>query len=465
MRYGALILVGLLFAGADGVTAATPPPIILILTLDTTRADHLSLYGYGRPTTPALAEVAHRGVVVRRAITPMPMTTRRMSPSAGLRRTHGVPEQHELADRRSPHSPLGAASVSHGRVRVACAPASERGPLPASSMRTASRSRSGSAATRSLRQAWLRAHRDERLFVWVHLFGPHAPYRRPSRTGDLGAHDPQPVLLETKAPTRLRRGSGNEPSLRCTMARSPTPTACRPADRPAHSSPAGQAPLVVVTGDHGEMLAERDVSHRYAFDHGQLLFQEVLEVPLVLRWDSVLPAGRVLDGPVSLVDVAPTLFELLGDPGFPTQGRSLVPEIDGREPPGTRLAFTERRLLSPGKRMRWLSWSQFSVQDRRYKADPVDAVLAHGAVRPDEGPGRDDGRGEHAAGGGSRVARGAGGVVGRAARRWQLECCDPAGQGEGAACPRIRRMTRSCDHRTVSEGNGHRWRPDVAITA
>ena len=74
MRYGAFLLVGLLFAGAGGTKAATRPPIIVILTLDTTRADHLSLYGYGRPTTPALAEVARRGVVVRRAITPMPMT-------------------------------------------------------------------------------------------------------------------------------------------------------------------------------------------------------------------------------------------------------------------------------------------------------------------------------------------------------------------------------------------------------
>jgi glucan phosphoethanolaminetransferase (alkaline phosphatase superfamily) len=76
VSFGALILAGLLVAGAGGARAATRtrPPIIVILTLDTTRADHLSLYGYGRPTAPALAEVANRAVAVRRAITPMPMT-------------------------------------------------------------------------------------------------------------------------------------------------------------------------------------------------------------------------------------------------------------------------------------------------------------------------------------------------------------------------------------------------------
>jgi arylsulfatase len=81
----------------------------------------------------------------------------------------------------------------------------------------------------------------------------------------------------------------------------------------------------------------------------------------------VLPAGHVLPGPASLIDVAPTIVELVGASGFAVQGRSLLPEISGQEPAGARLVFSERRLLPFSKQMRWRSFEQFSVQNGRYK--------------------------------------------------------------------------------------------------
>jgi arylsulfatase A-like enzyme len=70
---------------------------------------------------------------------------------------------------------------------------------------------------------------------------------------------------------------------------------------------------------------------------------------------------------VSLVDVAPTIVELVGAKGFPMHGRSLLAELQGQEQTGTRLAFSERRILPFAKQLRWRSLAQYSVQDRRYK--------------------------------------------------------------------------------------------------
>jgi arylsulfatase A-like enzyme len=81
----------------------------------------------------------------------------------------------------------------------------------------------------------------------------------------------------------------------------------------------------------------------------------------------VLPGGRAIEGPASLVDVAPTLFELMGDAGFPSEGVSLLGQIRGEEAPKRRLVFTERRLLPFAKKLRYRAIEQFSVQDGRYK--------------------------------------------------------------------------------------------------
>jgi arylsulfatase A-like enzyme len=92
---------------------------------------------------------------------------------------------------------------------------------------------------------------------------------------------------------------------------------------------------VVVTADHGESFGEHD-----RWLHGGGLYRNELRVPLLLRYPGRLPAGRVLDGPASLVDVMPTLLQL-ADVSIPksVQGASLLPVLAGEEPDGQRRAF------------------------------------------------------------------------------------------------------------------------------
>jgi arylsulfatase A-like enzyme len=217
---------------------------------------------------------------------------------------------------------------------------------------------------------WIRAHASEPLFVWVHLFDPHTPYGAPPpfthRFCEAG--DRAPLMRGNSASREAY--APNEVRVLTALYDGEIAYVDQLAGRLfsvlREVLPAGEAPLVIVAGDHGEALGELDERLRYAFDHGPLLYQGIIEVPLMLRWDGVLPAGRVIEGPASLVDVAPTLFELMGDAGFPTQGVSLLGQIRGEEAP-KRLVFTERRILPFAKKLRYRALEQFSVQDGRYK--------------------------------------------------------------------------------------------------
>jgi arylsulfatase A-like enzyme len=95
--------------------------------------------------------------------------------------------------------------------------------------------------------------------------------------------------------------------------------------------------LVVITADHGEEFGDHQ-----GFEHGHTLYQELLHVPLILRLPGRLPEARVVDSTVRLIDLAPTILELAGLPpqveGF--AGKSLVPLIEGREQ-GDRPVFAE----------------------------------------------------------------------------------------------------------------------------
>ena len=108
-------------------------------------------------------------------------------------------------------------------------------------------------------------------------------------------------------------------------------------------------------------------SHDFAFDHGKHLYRGITHVPLFFVWPGRIPAGTVIEGLVQPTDIAATVFDLVGDNGFATQGESLVPLFSGAEP-SKRLAFTERRLLSESKReeMKLQGARQYAVQDHRY---------------------------------------------------------------------------------------------------
>lgn len=337
--------------------------------------DHLSVYGYSKPTTPNLERLAQQGVRVVGAVSPMPTTDpAHASILTGLYpRTHGIRTNGQpLARPAAPNiaswaRELGyrtAAFVSRALLRPSGL--AIRGFDHEDGPETAERS---GEETVDRATAWLEENRESPALVWVHLYEPHWRY------------DPPKAFARRFAPEGARADKISGPDReRYTAEQIAVNTGLYDGEiayvdflsgeliNAARSlSPSGDDPLIIVAGDHGEAMDELDERMRVAFGHSGVLYQGLLQVPLLFCWPGVVPAGVSVQGPVELIDIAPTLADLVGAPLFESQGKSLVPEFAEGPSGSQRMAFSERRTMSPAKQERFNSVELYAVQDQRYK--------------------------------------------------------------------------------------------------
>ena len=176
---------------------------------------------------------------------------------------------------------------------------------------------------------WLDTVGDSRFFLWTHLYDPHRPYDPPEPFASRHASD---LYIGEIAYVDSQIGR-----LLDTLDRQ------RLLDRT----------IVVVAGDHGESLGEHGER-----DHGIFLYENVLRVPLIIRTPGMPP--RRVGSLVRLVDVMPTVLDLLGLPGTPTDGVSLMNLMAG----GSR----ELDAYAESEYPRRFGWSPLrSVRDSRFK--------------------------------------------------------------------------------------------------
>jgi len=298
--------------------AALESANILLITLDTTRADHVGSYGYAPARTPYLDGLAAEGVRFARAYCPTPLTL----PShctilSGLHPVaHGVrnngrelaPGIRTLAEVLKGRGFATAAFVSSFSVDsrfglgrgfdVYDDTFSTQSPLKSANAER----RAEDTFARFSR--WLDGASGSRFFAWVHYYDPHLPYDPPSPYKEESAGRPYDgeiaymdhyvgaVLERLKAKGLLERT------------------------------------IVVVAGDHGEGLGDKVET-----GHGVFLYEETLRVPLILHNRAVFPRPRVVESAVRLVDLAPTILGILGLEGESSgmQGRSLIARARGKE--------------------------------------------------------------------------------------------------------------------------------------
>jgi len=326
-----------------------PPRHVLLISVDTLRADHLGLYGYARPTSPTIDALGAQGLVFERASSTAPWTL----PSHTSLLTGLAPHEHGVQDdgvRLADDVPTLAAAlaargvatigvVSHLYVASPFGLARGFGVFDDSLIEGGTTNPSADAVV-----ARFLEHLDRHLakggppeapfFGFVHFFDPHWDYRAPEpftrRFVDPRYAGPMdgtyaamnPYLLDAKKLAPADRDAliayydGEIAYLDAQIAK--LLNALRDREVLADT-------LVVLTGDHGEEFGEHG-----RLGHGRSVFEEQLHVPLVLAHAS-LPALRVAD-PVSLVDVAPTLLEMLGGERESLgSGRSLLgPHDPGR---------------------------------------------------------------------------------------------------------------------------------------
>jgi arylsulfatase A-like enzyme len=350
------LILAALAALAGGCRRAQAPPNLVLVTVDTLRADHTTPYGYGRDTTPVLARLAREGVTVELAYAPMATTgpshaallTSRYPVSLGyLRNGQRLDEGHvTLAERLHGAGYRTSAAVSSfvldkrlgfaqgfgtydcrfDRSRATATMEQWEGlTVPAGFDRRADE-------TTDVALAWLaRRGTDRPFFLWVHYFDPHHPYSPPAPYDRRFAQPGTPGLPGTVALYDGEIAFTDHQLGRLLDA----------------IDAAGLAPrtLVVVTADHGEGLMQ----HGH-MGHGLHLYEEAVRVPLVFRWPGSLPAGARVSGPVEHVDLVPTVLDLLGVPhgAEGIEGRTLAAALRGetgtagRDP--RRAVFLERRL-------------------------------------------------------------------------------------------------------------------------
>lgn len=342
-----------LLAGCGAPEGQEPPRSLLLVVVDTLRADHTSAYGYARDTTPQLARLAAEGARVETAYAPSATTgpshaalfTGRHPRSVGVRRNavplpDGVATLAErLTDAGLETAGIVSSFVLHRRFGFdrGFAAWDDRFDRQRATVRhrrfeghaleEGFDRRASDTTDRALR--WLARARGRPYFLFVHYFDPHEPYVPPAPYAGRFAAEPDASLRAQAAALYDGEVAYTDAELGRLLAG---------LDKLGLD---GET-LVVVTADHGEGL----------FDHGHLfhdvfLYEEAVRVPLVLRGPGV-KAGRVLPGPVTLLDLFPTLLELLGlsaPAGLP--GRSFAAALAGGPPSGAARAIVlERRVFT-----------------------------------------------------------------------------------------------------------------------
>jgi arylsulfatase A-like enzyme len=326
------------------VCAALPPaafaarfPNVLLVTVDTLRADRLSAYGYGKPTSPHLDRLLARGVRFDGARTVEPLTAPAMASMLTSLHPHehgstrnGLPVRDGLQSLSTVLRRRGfrtAAFVGNWTLRDGI---SGLGSHFDEYHEVLSRKRwllmKGEATAEDLTRGaldWLADHRRDGAqrpyLLWVHYVEPHAPYR-------------------TQAAFRQRLGYAARGDLPA-AARYDTEVAF--VDQAIGELLAGVQrlgadgdTLIAFVADHGETLGE----HGY-WGHGRHVYETGLRVPMGLVWPGNV-APQVIAADASILDLAPTILGLMGYPALgQPRGFDWAPVLRGAPPPPSRITF------------------------------------------------------------------------------------------------------------------------------
>ena len=359
--------------------AALPPaapgaPDVVLIVLDTVRAQNVSAYGYERPTTPTIEALAKEGALFLEATSPSTWSLpSHASLFTGLFPSgHGAHREHQVLDDGPPT--LGEELAAAG-YETLCFTANAwisdglgltRGfSWQDESWRDGEVGRSftfifrlldrlgfdaydkGGALVTSRFESWVRARPkgSPPAFVFLNFIEAHFPYHQlPDEFLHRFTTRPRRELrdISMKLMASQFGGAPLDPAEFYDPARDMYDGGIlytdlllgRIVDALRERGSLDQT-ILVVLGDHGELLGERDGF----FGHGASLYEEVIHVPLLLRYPTRVPAGARVAEPVSTVGVYATILELAGlEPAGPLQVGSLLPVIEGRPGGGPVLA-------------------------------------------------------------------------------------------------------------------------------
>lgn len=344
---------------------------VLLISLDTTRADRLGAYGYGGGATPNIDALADAGVVFEQCASVAPMT---VPAHASLMTgtypfSHGVrdngryvlsPKSRTLAEALSASgwatgAQVGVFVLNRGTgLEQGFATYRDTSDAMSDTVSVAESSPPVPISRREINElaadvvadgasAWLRDHAEKPFFLFTHFFDPHAPYEPPEpfrsqqaipgRTPELNRYLGEIAWVDSQVGRLLDelRELGLEDET-----------------------------LVVLTADHGEAFGEhREIGHSY------FIYDTTIHVPLIVRLPGRFEAGRRVASQVRLIDVAPTILDLVGALPLPeAQGVSLAPYLRGETRDLGLVAYSET--LAPFLDYRYSSLAALRTEEWKY---------------------------------------------------------------------------------------------------
>ena len=304
------------------------PPNVILISLDTCRADYLSCYGRFKGTTPNIDAFANESVLFEDVVSPVPLTfpahcsmlTGTIPPSHGVHVNIGNrlgDTKVTLAESLRAHgyktAAILAAAVLSSRTGLNQGFDTYDDRFAPDPRRPRARPERRGDEVADLAVAWLDTHASEPFFLFVHFFDPHDPYEPPEPFASRFPDDPYAGEVAFtdhcvgKVINKLKQLDLYDSS------------------------------IVVLAGDHGEGLGEHGEPK-----HGYFIYQNTTKVPLIAKLPGHGKAKRIAHT-VSLVDIVPTVLAQVGAATPPVlQGKDLTPFFSG-EPaaPGNRFIYSE----------------------------------------------------------------------------------------------------------------------------
>ena len=325
-----------------------PPGDVIVISIDTLRADRLPAYGYSAITTPAIDGLRGDAVLYRRAWTSCPLTlpahasllTGLLPPNHGVRDNIGYRFDAEripsLGTRLQSKGYATGAFVSSFVLRgvTGLEDAFEHydDRFQAVEQRTIGEIERPGAETVDAALTWMDQQTGP-VFGFIHMFEPHAPYAPPA---DIAAEHGQTydgeIVAVDRVVSRLIEGLKQR-------GRYDTAT-------------------IVLVADHGEGLGEHGER-----EHGLLLYRTTVQVPLMIKLPGSERAGATVVEPVHIVDIAPTILDLTGDDATGLDGVSLLEPL-----PDDRFLYSET--LYPRLHFGWAELRSMAQGNYRYISEP-----------------------------------------------------------------------------------------------
>ncbi|MBN1224959.1 MAG: sulfatase, partial [Candidatus Aminicenantes bacterium] len=291
---------------------------VMLITLDTTRADRIGCYGYGMAETPNLDHLASEGVRFAHAYCQVPLTL----PSHCSLMTGTYPLFHRVHNNGfyylNPEERTLAEALKDGGYQTAAFVSSftvdsrfglnqgfdfyEDDFLEIGATKNFTSERRADKVYGAFVK-WFDVHYRKKFFCWVHFYDPHIPYNPPSPFKEKYAerpYDGEIAYMDVYVGKVLEK---------------------------LKEKGVLDSTLVVLAGDHGEALGEKN-----EVDHGLYIYDVTMRVPFILYAPENIPQGLALDAKVRLIDILPTVCDLVGA-SLPedVQGTTLLPYMTGRK--------------------------------------------------------------------------------------------------------------------------------------